>query len=172
MRFNKIRFTNKFKEIAINIHPGDTIHHPLHGIGRVESIRERSFSREKNDTFAKLYFGRDGLTLMLREQDLEQTVRTPISKKEAGKLLEHLYNWNGKVGNSWKVRASANQSVLESGDPFGYVDVYKGLSKLELEGTLRASDRQHLNQSLELLVEELAYATGGTPEQARKQITS
>ncbi len=108
---------------------------------------------------------------MLREQDLEQVVRTPISKQEAGKLLEHLDNWNGKVGSSWKVRATANQSVLESGDPFGYVDVYKGLCKLENEGTLRASDRQHLNQSLELLVEELAYATGGTPEQARKQIT-
>lgn len=108
---------------------------------------------------------------MLREEDLGQIVRTPIDKKEASKLFEHLNNWNGKVGSSWKVRASANQSVLESGDPFGYVDVYKGLSKLEHEGTLRASDRQHLNQSLELLVEELAYAMGDTPEQTRRQIT-
>lgn len=108
--------------------------------------------------------------MLLREQDLEQTVRTPLSKKDVSKLLEHLDNWNGKVGSSWKVRATANQSVLESGDPFGYVDVYKGLSKLEHEGTLRTSDRQHLNQSLELLVEELAYVTGRTPEQAREQI--
>jgi len=109
---------------------------------------------------------------MLREQDLERIVRMPISKQEANKLLEHLDNWNGKVGSSWKIRATANQSVLESGDPFGYVDVYKGLSKLEHEGTLRASDRQHLNQSLELLVEELAYAMGETREKTRKQITS
>ena len=157
--------------MLININPGDTIHHPLHGIGLVESIRDRSFSREKDDAFAKLYFGRNGLTLMLREQDLERIVRSPINKKEANKLLDHLNNWNGKVGSSWKVRASANQSVLESGDPFGYVDVYKGLSKLENEGTLRASDRQHLNQSLELLVEELAFAMGNTADQARAQIT-
>jgi len=109
---------------------------------------------------------------MLREQDLERIVRMPISKQEANKLLEHLDNWNGKVGSSRKIRATANQSVLESGDPFGYVDVYKGLSKLEHEGTLRASDRQHLNQSLELLVEELAYAMGETREKTRKQITS
>lgn len=108
---------------------------------------------------------------MLREQDLNKIVRSPIDKNQADKLLEHLGNWNGKVGSSWKVRASTNQTVLENGDPFGYVDIYKGLSKLEHEGTLRASDRQHLNQSLELLVEELAYAMGGTPEQARKQIT-
>lgn len=109
---------------------------------------------------------------MLREQDLERIVRMPISKQEANKLFEHLDNWNGKVGSSWKIRATANQSVLESGDPFGYVDIYKGLSKLEHEGTLRASDRQHLNQSLELLVEELAYAMGETREKTRKQITS
>ncbi len=108
---------------------------------------------------------------MLREEDLDHSVRTPIDKTEANKLLEHIDNWNGKVGSSWKVRATANQTVLESGDPFGYVDVYKGLSKLEHEGTLRASDRQHLNQSLELLVEELSFATGTTPEKTRLQIT-
>jgi len=108
---------------------------------------------------------------LLREEDLDRSVRSPIDKTEADKLLEHLDNWNGKVGNSWKIRATANQTVLESGDPFGYVDIYKGLSKLEHEGTLRASDRMHLNQSLELLVEELAYATGITPEKTRRQIT-
>lgn len=108
---------------------------------------------------------------MLREEDLDRSVRTPMDKTQAGKLLEHIENWNGKVGSSWKIRATANQTVLENGDPFGYVDVYKGLSKLEHEGTLRASDRQHLNQSLELLVEELAYATGKTPEKTRQQIT-
>ena len=108
---------------------------------------------------------------MLRKEDLDHIVRTPINKKEAGKLFEHLDNWNGKVGSSWKIRATTNQTVIESGDPFGYVDVYKGLSKLEHEGTLRASDRQHLNQSLELLVEELAYAMGNTPEKTRQKIT-
>ena len=80
------------------------------------------------------------MTLLLREEDLDQTVRSPINKKEANKLLEHLDNWDGKVGNSWKIRATANQIVLESGDPFGYVDIYKGLSKLE-------------NEELELLTE-------------------
>lgn len=107
---------------------------------------------------------------MLREEDLDRSVRTPIDKKEVSKLYKHMDNWNGKVGSSWKIRATANQSVLESGDPYGYVDVYKGLSKLEHEGTLRASDRQHLNQSLELLVEELAYVTGDSLEKTRQQI--
>jgi len=44
------------------------------------------------------------------------------------------------------------------------------LSQLESEGTLLASDRAHLNQSLELLSEELANALNKTPAQARKLI--
>jgi RNA polymerase-interacting CarD/CdnL/TRCF family regulator len=117
-----------------------------------------------------LYFKRDGLTLMLRKQDLAKTIRSPINAKEAKKLLDHLKKWNGKVSSQWKARANAHQETMDRGDPFGYAEVYKGLSKLEEEGTLRASDRAHLNQSLDFLAEELANALGKTPEQARNQI--
>lgn len=107
---------------------------------------------------------------MLREQDLSKTVRYPIDAKEAKNLLDHLRDWDGKVSSQWKARANANQSTMETGDPFGYVEVFKGLSKLEAEGSLRASDRVHLNQSLEFLVEEVAHALGKSEEHARSKI--
>ena len=104
-------------------------------------------------------------------QDLDETVRTPIDAKEARKVLEHLKNWSGKASSQWKARANAHQSTIESGDPFGYAEVYKGLAKLEREGTLRASDRVHLKHSLDFLAEEMAFALGKSPEQTRQQIT-
>ncbi len=107
---------------------------------------------------------------MMRMQDLAKTVRNPINASEAKQLLDHLEKWDGNVSSQWKVRANANQIAMERGEPFDYADVYKGLSKLEAEGTLRASDRVHLNQALDFLVEELANALGKTPEQARNQI--
>lgn len=109
---------------------------------------------------------------MMRTQDLANTVRNPITASEAEQLLEHLEKWDGSVSSKWKVRASANQQAMERGDPFDYAEVYKGLSRLEAEGTLRASDRAHLNQALDFLAEELANALGKTPEQARLQIAS
>ena len=109
---------------------------------------------------------------MMRKQDLAKTVRKPINASEAKQLLDHLEKWNGRVSSQWKARANANQVVMERGDPFGYADVYKGLSKLEAEGTLRSTDREHLNRSLNFLVEELANALGKTPEQARNQIAT
>lgn len=117
-----------------------------------------------------MYFKRDGLTLMLRQQDLDTTVRKPINANEAKRLLDHLETWNGNVSREWKARANANQVAMDRGDPFAYAEIYKGLSRLEAEGTLRSTDREHLNQSLNFLAEELAVALGETPEQARSQI--
>ena len=107
---------------------------------------------------------------MMRKQDLAKTVRNPINASEAQKLLDHLEKWDGSVSSQWKVRANANQVAMDRGDPFDYAEVYKGLSRLEAEGNLRASDRAHLNQALVFLAEELANALGKTPEQARNQI--
>lgn len=109
---------------------------------------------------------------MLRTKDLDKTVRVPIGAKKANEILDHLRSWEGQMSSEWKTRASSNQEALERGKPRDYVEVYKGLSQLEEQGTLRASDRAHLNQSLELLSEELANALGKTPEQARAQIAS
>ncbi|HXK57386.1 MAG TPA: CarD family transcriptional regulator [Gammaproteobacteria bacterium] len=152
------------------MHQGDCIHHPHHGIGEVLSIRKRSFSGDTEALFAKLFFKRDRLTVMLRKEDLAKTVRDPIDATEARKLLAYLKSWKGKVSSQWKARANAHQQTMEKGDPFGYAQVYKGLSKLEAEGNLRAADRTHYNQSLSFLSEELANALGKTEDEARAQI--
>jgi RNA polymerase-interacting CarD/CdnL/TRCF family regulator len=59
---------------------------------------------------------------------------------------------------------------MEKGDPYGYAEVFKGLSKLEQEGNLRSLDRAHLKQSTLLLAEELANALGKSQQEALDQI--
>lgn len=108
--------------------------------------------------------------LMQSKQDLAKTVRKPLNASEAKKLLDHLEKWNGKARKEWKARANANQMAMERGDPKDYAEVYKGLSQLESEGSLRATDREHLKRSLEFLAEELANALGKTTDQVREQI--
>ncbi|WP_224784844.1 CarD family transcriptional regulator [Marinihelvus fidelis] len=146
---------------------GDAVHHPQHGIGQVQSIREKSFYGEEASSFAKLYFERDDLTLMLPETELDETVREPISSKDARKLLDELKAWKGKPSKQWKTRARANQAAIDCGDPFEYAKVYKALCTLESENALRAQDRAHLTQSTNLLVDELAHSLRKSPDQAR-----
>ena len=106
----------------------------------------------------------------MRETDLDHTVRVPIDAAEASKLLEHIEKWKGKVSKQWKARANAHQQAMERGDPYGYAEVFKGLSKLDQEGTLRALDRAPLKQSTQLLSEELANALGKSPQEVLDQI--
>lgn len=85
-------------------------------------------------------------------------------------MLKHIEKWKGKVSKQWKARANAHQQAIEKGDPYGYAEVFKGLSKLEQEGSLRSLDRAHLKQSTQLLSEELANALGKSQQEALDQI--
>ena len=82
----------------------------------------------------------------------------------------HIETWEGSISKQWKARANANQAAMDRGDPFEYAEVFKCLHQLEAEGTLRQTDRGHLNQAVDYLGDELSYALGMTPDQARELI--
>ena len=150
---------------------GVTVHHPEHGIGRVQKVGKRKFAGSHGDDFAQLYFRREQLTLIMPAQDLVGTVRKPLNARQAREVLDYLKRWDGPVSKRWKARAAANQAAIERGDPFAYAEVCKGLSQLESEGALRHTDRAHLNRSFEFLADELAHALDETPDSARLRIT-
>ncbi|MGD8385157.1 MAG: CarD family transcriptional regulator [Lysobacterales bacterium] len=137
---------------------GDSIHHPQHGIGTVRSIRERSFSGPQGPRFAELLFPRDSLVMMVREDELANTIRKPIEKSEARKVLAHIGDWSESTSDSWKVRANAQQRKLDDGSPFALAEVYKTLRLRQQADALSGADRRQLNQSVGSLVEELAVA--------------
>ena len=105
------------------------------------------------------------------QDDLESTIRPLISAKEARELLNQLKEWDGEANQQWKARADNHQAAIDGGDPFEYAKVYKGLSKLDAENSLRARDRAHLNRSLDFLTEELAHSLGKSTDQARELIS-
>jgi RNA polymerase-interacting CarD/CdnL/TRCF family regulator len=117
-----------------------------------------------------MFFKRHAITLMMRETELDETIRSPIDATEARKLIKHIENWKSNLSTKWKTRANAHQEKLDTGDPFSYGEVYKGLSERQAEGTLSAADRMHLKQSAEFLGEELANAMGQTESQALARI--
>ncbi len=163
--------SNNSKERPIKIRKGDSIHHPQHGIGKIEDISERSYGGRAAATYAELFFKRQNLTLTVLEKDLGETVRALISNKDAKRLLDEMKQWNGRVSKQWKARANAHQAAIDRGDPFEYAKVYKGLSRLETQEGLRAQDKAHLAQSLDLLTEELACSLRKSPEQTRRMLT-
>lgn len=149
---------------------GEHVLHPQHGIGKIESICELSIGGHAPAHYAQLYFERDELTMTVLEEDLPGLVRSVVSSGEAEDLLDQLSSWKGKPTPQWKARANANQAAIDSGDPFEYAKVLKGLAQLGNEGPLRTSDRGHFNRSLYLLTEELACSLKKSPRQVSKLI--
>jgi CarD family transcriptional regulator len=162
---------NPERRVPITITQGDRIHHPHHGIGKVQSIRRRSFSGEKGARFAEIFFKRERITLMLRENSLDDTIRTPIGPSRAEKLLDHMKTWKVKVSNQWKTRANAHQALMDEGEPIAYAEVYKSLREREQEEALSLADRKHLRRCTEFLSEELANALGQTTGETLDQMT-
>jgi len=160
----------RLEEQPANIIRGSAVHHPSHGIGQVESIRERNFEGANGAKFAQVYFKREALTLILPLQDAAEAVRSPVNRKQARQILEHIGSWSGTASKQWKARANAHQEAMERGDPFEYAEVFKSLHWLEAEGSLRNTDRAHLNQAMNFLVDELSFAFDKTPDRVRKLI--
>ena len=124
----------------------------------MQSIRKRSFSGPKGSKFAKLFFPRNELIMMVRESELADVIRKPIEKSEAQKVLAHIDEWNGSTSEEWKTRANAQQRKLDNGDPFALAEVYKAMVVRKEAGTLSGADRRQLSQSEQRLSEELAAA--------------
>lgn len=124
----------------------------------MQSIRKRSFSGPNGRKFAKIFFPREEMIMMVRERDVADTLRRPIDEDEAHRVLEHIGEWEGSASNQWKVRAAAQQKKLDDGDPFALAEVYKTLALRQADDSLSAADRRQLKHSRKCLSEELAIA--------------
>lgn len=160
----------RLAEQTTDISRGAAVHHPHHGIGRVQQVGKRRFAGSNGADYAQVYFKRDDLTLIMPLRDVVSAVRRPLDASQAGQLLDYIEHWDGKCSRQWKARAAAHQEAMQRNDPFEYAEVCKGLSQLETEGTLRHTDRTHLNRSIEFLADELAYALNKTPDYTRMLI--
>ena len=96
--------------------------------------------------------------MMVRERDLAGTIRKPIEKSEAQKVLAHIGDWNETVSEQWKVRENAQQEKINNGDAFALAEVYKTLSLRQKADCMSAADRRQLSLSKQSLSEQLAVA--------------
>lgn len=96
--------------------------------------------------------------MMVREGDLAGTIRKPIEKSEAQKVLAHIGDWNESVSEQWKVRENAQQEKINNGDAFALAEVYKTLSLRQEADCMSAADRRQLSLSKQSLSEQLAVA--------------
>lgn len=140
---------------------GDMVCYPMHGVGVIEAIEDQNVLGE-NASYYLLRFGIGRMTAMVPVASADSVGLRPLSdpavcKKvvdflEAGECSEESDNWNQRYRD--------NLDKLRTGDIFSVADVVKCLIRRDQEKRLSAGERKMYLTARQVLVAELAAASG------------
>jgi CarD family transcriptional regulator len=149
---------------------GDTVVHPEHGAAVIEELREREILGEKRKYFVlRVAYG--DLTLMVPVDSTEEVgLREVVSKSEVKKVLNVLKEDESKMAANWSRRFKNNIEKLRSGDIYQVAEVVRNLSIRERERGLSAGEKRMITKARQILISEVAFATGKNEDDAELMI--
>ena len=140
---------------------GDLVCYPMHGVGIVESIEEQSVLGE-TAKYYMLRFVMGRMTAMVPVASAESVgLRALADVCDCEKVVEYLKE-DGCLTESdnWNQRYRDNLDKLRQGDVFDVAAVVKCLIRRDKERGLSAGERKMYLTARQVLVAELAAATG------------
>ncbi len=153
---------------------GDIVIYPHHGAAVIERKENRTHKGQTNE-YLVLRPTYGSLTVMVpADACTEVGIREVISAAEVDEVLEVLRAEeapDGKTPGSWARRFKANTEKLRSGDIYEVAEVVRNLVVRGHNAELSAGENRLLAKAKQILLSELAAATGTDEEQAEALIT-
>lgn len=138
---------------------GDRICYPMHGVGTVQSIEERTVLNETTSYYT-LKFVSNNLTAMVPVDMAEKVgLRPIITPKECEEVLNYMIESPIKESDNWNQRYRENLDKLRKGGIYDVADVVVCLKKRNEEKGLSSGERKMFSLAKQVLVTELAIAT-------------
>ena len=149
---------------------GDTVVHPEHGAAVVQEVRVKEFLGEKRKYLVlRVVYG--DLTVLVPTDSTEQVgLRACVSKTEARKILKTLTEDESSTAANWSRRFKNNLEKLHSGDPYEVAEVLRNLAIRDREKGLSAGEKRMITKARQILISELAFATGKSEDEAEAVI--
>ncbi|MDD4074890.1 MAG: CarD family transcriptional regulator [Eubacteriales bacterium] len=146
---------------------GEKICYPMHGVGVIESIEERTVLGETQPYYV-LCFISGRMTAMVPVRTAESVgLRAVIDEAECMKVLAFLQGDACVENDNWNQRYRDNYTKLRGGDIYDVADVIKCLNKREAVKGLSAGERKMLLTARQVMLAELVTATGKPEEEFR-----
>jgi CarD family transcriptional regulator len=149
---------------------GETVVHPEHGAALIEEVREKEFLGEKRKYLVlRVVYG--DLTVLVPTDSTDQVgLRPVVSKNEIKKVLKVLTEDESSVAANWSRRFKNNLEKLHSGDPYEVAEVLRNLAIRDREKGLSAGEKRMITKARQILISEVAYATGKSDDEAESMI--
>lgn len=143
---------------------GDRVCYPMHGVGVIEAIEDREVLGVTSKYYV-LRFILGKMTAMVPVDTAEKVgLRSIIAENECDRILDFLKEEPQAECENWNRRYRENYEKLRGGDIYDVADVVKCLMRRDEEKGLSAGERKMLASARQVLITELAAASGREPE--------
>lgn len=144
---------------------GDKVCYPMHGIGVIEAIEERTVLNATASYYVLRFLVGRMTALVPVESAQRVGLRHLVPAEECRKVLRFLGEAPAETDENWNKRYRENYEKLRSGSIYEVAEVVKCLQKREEEKGLSAGERRMLSNARQLLLGELSVATGRGEEE-------
>ena len=144
---------------------GDKVVYPMHGAGEITSIEEKEVAGVVKSYYVfSLPMGNTKLMLPVDTAN-NSNLRELITPTQLEQVIEILRAPSENVAGSWNKRFHANLERLKSGDIFEAAAVARDLTRQNNRRKVSSGERRILELSRQILISEVVYVRGGTPEE-------
>ena len=140
---------------------GDLVCYPMHGVGVVEAIEERSMLGEQTQYYM-LRFVMGRMTAMVPVATAESVgLRALVDEEVCAKVVDYLKSDDVMdESDNWNQRYRDNLDKLRIGDIFSVAEVVKCLIRRDREKGLSAGERKMYLTARQVLLAELTASSG------------
>lgn len=146
---------------------GESVCYPMHGVGVVENIEEKTVLGETAQYYV-LRFIANRMTAMVPVASAGSVgIRRIIGEAECAPIIEYMTGEPCEESANWNQRYRDNFAKLKGGDIYDVADVIKCLKRRDSEKGLSAGERKMLMTARQVLLGELAAASGKDADEFR-----
>lgn len=144
---------------------GDKVVYPMHGAGEITGIEVDEVGGVVNSYYVlRLPVGNMKLMLPVNEAS-KVGLRKLITPAQLDEVIDVLIADTEQIQGSWNKRFQANLERLKSGNILDAAAVARNLSRQNSKKKISSGERRLLDLSRQILITELIYVSGKTPEE-------
>ena len=150
---------------------GDNVVYPGHGVGQIIDIEQKEVM-DRVLTFYVIRIIETGMKIMVPEKKAQSLgLRTLISKKDTGKVMEILQKKDVKLEpQTWNRRYREYMEKIKTGSIYEIAEVLRDLILLKVDKELSFGEQKMLTMVRGLLMDELSLVTSQEELTKQKEI--
>lgn len=150
---------------------GAKVVYPLHGVGIINSIEEKTVLGERRAYYIIRLAISDMTVMIPTERSEELGLRLVVSDHDVRKALKLINNASTEMEEDWKTRYQHNFEKIKSGSIFDVAEVVRNLFHRNRVKELSIMEKKLYENAYRLLVDEISYVKDMEKEEVQNIVS-